>query len=91
VVWYVKEYTAGRCKANTDDQKVGVHLMITVQKIQKSSVYSNNPHTIDYWKMTIIEYIRTVERTVLNTVFENTVWRVNKYLETDEGHFEHYL
>jgi len=27
----------------------------------------------------------------LNTVFENTVRRVNKCLETGWGHFEHYL
>jgi hypothetical protein len=25
------------------------------------------------------------------SVFENTVWRVNKCLETGGGHFEHYL
>jgi len=27
----------------------------------------------------------------LNTVFKNTVWRVNKCLETGGGHSEHYL
>jgi hypothetical protein len=42
-------------------------------------------------KMAITEYIRNVDRAILNTVFENTVWGVNKCLETDEGHFEHYL
>jgi len=26
--------------------------------------------------MAITEYIRNVDRTILNTVFENTVWRV---------------
>jgi hypothetical protein len=44
-------------------------------------VYSNNPHTIDDLKMAITEYIRNVDRAILNTVFENTVRRVNKYLE----------
>jgi hypothetical protein len=59
------------------DQKLCVHLMITVQKKTK--------------KMTITEYIRNVHRAILNTVFENTVRRVNKCLETGEGHFEYYL
>jgi len=54
-------------------------------------VYSNIPHTIDDLKMAITEYIRNVDRAVLSTVFENTVRRVNKCLETDEGHFEYYL
>jgi hypothetical protein len=43
---------------------------------QKVSVYSNNAHTIDNLKMAITEYIRNVDRAVLNTVFENTVRRV---------------
>jgi hypothetical protein len=41
--------------------------------------------------MTITEYIWNVDRAILNTVFENTVQRINKYLETGRGHFEHYL
>jgi len=61
-----------------DDQKISVHLPITV-------------HTIDELKMAITEYIRNVDRAILNTVFENTVRRVNNCLETDGGHFEHYL
>ena len=39
----------------------------------------------------IKEYIRNMNRPMLNTVFENTVRRVNKCLETGWGHFEHYL
>jgi len=39
--------------------------------------------------MAMTKYIRNVDRAVLNTVFENTVRRVNKYLETGVGHFEH--
>jgi uncharacterized FlgJ-related protein len=39
----------------------------------------------------ITEYIRNVNRAVLNTVFDNTVRCVNKCLETDGGHSEHYL
>jgi len=50
-----------------------------------------NPHTIDELKMAITEYIRNVDRAVLNTVFENAVRRVNTCLETGGGHFEHYL
>jgi len=62
------------------DQKVSVHLTITVQ---------NNPHTTDDLKIAITEYIRNVDRAMLNTVFENTVRRVNKCLENGGGHFEH--
>jgi hypothetical protein len=67
------------------DQKVSVHLTM------KHSVYSKNPHTIDELKMAITEYIRNMDRAILNTVFQNTVRRVNKCLETGGGHFEHYL
>jgi hypothetical protein len=70
-------------------QKVPVHLMITAQK--NTQKYSNNPHTIDDLKMNITKYIRNVDRAILNTVFENTLRRVNKFLETDGGHFENYL
>ena len=52
------------------DQKVSMYLMITVQ---------NNSHIIDEFKMAITEYIRNVDRAILNTVFENKVvsgdWR----------------
>jgi len=48
-------------------------------------------HAIDKLKMDITEYIQNVDGAILNTVFENTVWRVNKCLETGGGHFEHYL
>jgi len=54
-------------------------------------VYSNNSHTIDELKMGITEYAGNVDRAILNTVFENTVRRVNKCLETGGGYFEHYL
>jgi hypothetical protein len=64
------------------DQNVSVHLMITVQF---------NPHTTDELMMAITEYIRNVDRAIVNTVFENTVRRVNKYLENGGGHFEHYF
>jgi hypothetical protein len=50
-----------------------------------------NPHTIDDLKMAITEYIRNVDRVILNTVFENTVRRVKKCQETGGGHFEHNL
>jgi len=52
-------------------------------------VYSNNPHTIDDLKMAITEHIWNVDCAILNMVFENTVWHVNKCLETGGGHFEH--
>jgi hypothetical protein len=52
--------------------------MITVQK----TVYSKNPHTTDDLKMAITEYIRNVDRAMLNAVFENTVRRVTICLET---------
>jgi hypothetical protein len=50
----------------------------------KNQVYSNIPHTVDL-KMAITEYIRNVDRAILSTVFENTVRRVNKCLETGGG------
>jgi len=34
------------------------------------------PHKIDDLKMTITEQIRNVDRAILNTVFENTIWSV---------------
>jgi hypothetical protein len=54
--------------------------MITVQNTRKKKK-----------NMAITEYIRNVDRAILNKVFENTVRRVNKCLETGGGHFEHYL
>jgi hypothetical protein len=57
----------------------------------KNSVYPNISHTIDDIKTAIAEYIRDVDRAILNTVFENTVRHVNKCLETGGGHFEHDL
>jgi hypothetical protein len=59
--------------------------------VMKNSVHSNTPHTIDELKMDITEYIQNMDRAILNTVFENTVWRVNKCVETGGGHFKHYL
>ena len=41
--------------------------------------------------MAITEYIHNADRAILNTVVENTVLHVNKYLVTCGGHFEHYL
>jgi hypothetical protein len=41
--------------------------------------------------MAITEHIRQVDRAILNTVYENTVGRVNKCLESGGGHFENYL
>jgi hypothetical protein len=50
-----------------DDKKVSVYLTITI-------------HTIDELKMAITEYIRNVDRAILNMVFENTVRPVSKCL-----------
>jgi hypothetical protein len=61
--------------------------MITVQKL---SAFEQSPQ-IDGFKIAITEYIRNVDRAILSTVFENTVRRVNKCLETGGGQFEHYL
>ena len=55
-----------------------MHLTITV-------------HTNDELKKAITECIRNADRAILNTVFESTVRRVNKCLETGGGHFQHYL
>jgi len=51
------------------DEKVSVHLTISAQKTR-------------IMKMAITEYIRNVDRGILNAAFENTVRRVNKCLET---------
>jgi hypothetical protein len=69
----------------------GVHKVSVLWGAMKNPVYSNNPHTIDDLKVAITEYIRNVDRAILNTFFENTVRRVNKCLEIGGGHFEHYL
>ena len=42
-------------------------------------------------KMTVTEYFRNVDSVILNTVFENTVQRVHKCLETGGELFEYYL
>ena len=63
-----------------------------VQSDQKVSAPDDyNPHTTDDLKIAITEYIQNVDRAILNTVFENTVQRVNKCLETGGGHLEQYL
>jgi len=56
------------------DQKVSVYLTITI-------------HTIEELKTAITEYIRNVDRVILNMVFENTVRPVSECLETGRGHF----
>jgi len=43
-----------------------------------NSFYTNNSPKYDDLKMAITEYIRNVDRAILNTVFENTVRRVNE-------------
>jgi hypothetical protein len=58
------------------DQKVSAHLTITIE---------DNPQTIDELKIAITEYIRNVDRAILNAVFESTVRRVNKCLMTGGG------
>jgi hypothetical protein len=73
-----------------DDQKVSVHLMITVQKHVKIFLTVSVTYHDDF-KMAITEFIRNADRVIQNTVFENTVRRVNKCLGTGGGHFEHYL
>jgi hypothetical protein len=72
------------------DQKVSVSDFF-LRGAMKNSVYLNSPHTIDDLKMTTTEHIQNVDRAILNTVFENTVRRVNKCLETGGGHFKYYL
>jgi len=57
----------------------------------EKSVYSNNSNTIDELKMAITEYIRNADRAILNTLFENTVRRFSKCLDTGGGHLEHYV
>jgi hypothetical protein len=58
--------------------------------VEKLSVFEQSPQ-VDDLKMAVTEYIRNVDRAILNTVFESTVRRVNTFLDTGGGHVEHYL
>jgi hypothetical protein len=60
-------------------REVGTELL-NIGQSKGSVPLTNDPHTIDDLKMAITEYIRNVDRAKLNTVFENTVRRVSKYL-----------
>ena len=60
------------------DQKVSVHLTITVQKKQAK---------IQHFKQFKSP---TMDRAILHTVFENTVRHVDKCLVNGGRHFEHY-
>jgi hypothetical protein len=61
-------------------------MMITVQKNTQEKLAPT-----EYIRNVDRALLNTVDRALLNTVFENTVRRVNKCLETGGGHFEHYL
>jgi hypothetical protein len=75
--------------ANWTISSIVISVLFFIQGDQKVCAPDNyNSHTIDDLKMAITEYIRNA---ILNLVFENTVQRVNKCLETGRGHFEHYL
>jgi hypothetical protein len=64
--------------------------MISLGCDEKLSVFEQSQQTDDL-KMAITEYIRNADRAILNTVFENTVRRVNKCLENGGGQFEQFL
>ena len=67
-------------------------LICLVQGDQKVSLHQNLQYwTTDGLKMAVTEYFQNVDRAMLNTFFENTDRRVNKYLETGGWNFEHYL
>jgi hypothetical protein len=70
-------YVHVSCKA-LFDQKVSVYLMITAQK-----------HAKIFETVTITCHDNVVS--ILNTVFVNTVRRINKRLETGGGHSEHHF
>jgi hypothetical protein len=59
--------------------------MIKKSVHQTVTLFEKSPQ-IDDLKMAITEYIRNVDRAILNTVFEDTVRHVNKRLETGGGH-----
>jgi hypothetical protein len=54
-------------------------------------VYSNNRLTIDDMNTANTEYIQNADRAIQSMLFENTVGRVNKCVQTGGGQFEHYL
>jgi hypothetical protein len=73
---------------------MGIHKIVFYTVIK--SLCAPDDYSIKMQKYSILdsffpEYIQNVDCAVLNTVFMNTVWHVNKCLETGGGHFEHYL
>jgi hypothetical protein len=65
------------------DQKDSLHLIIMVRK--NTQIYFKQ-----FQSLTMITYVE-LGITDGVSVFENTVQRVNKCLETGGGHFEHYF
>ena len=86
----------GKCVTSADQDITGLNTgwsksLCTPDDYSTNSVYSNNPHKINDFKMAFTEYFRNINGAILNTVCENTVRRVNKCLETGGGHIEKHL
>lgn len=57
----------------------------------KSTVYKNNPGTIDELKLAITNYTNSITRETLVKVFDNKIKRVNLCIQQNGGHFQHLL
>ena len=65
-----------------------IHLQIFLSirfVIQGDKKHAKIQYFKQFQSLIITEYIQNVDRAILNTVFENTVRRVNKCLETGGG------
>jgi transposase len=57
----------------------------------KNGIYRNNPQTLDNLRTEIINRFATIDRRMLENVFENQVRRMQLCLDMNGGHFEHLL
>jgi hypothetical protein len=58
------------------------------QNVDRAILHYADRAILHYADRAILHY---ADRAILHTVFDNTVRRVNKCLETGGRHFEHYL
>lgn len=57
----------------------------------KSRVYENNPHNLGELKTAITQCIQQITPDILQEVFNNMQRRVQKCLNSNGGHFQHFL
>lgn len=57
----------------------------------KNSVYKDRLHTIEELQNAITNKVRSITEIELQNVFENMKRRVQRCIENNGGHFEHFL